>query len=670
LLLAVIGFSPAHAAVAEPPTLVRSTGSGRWSEPAIWEGGRVPGAGSRVQVRAGHVIIYDIRTDGAIRSIHVAGTLRFDPERDTRLDVGLIKIQNGDDPCESGFDCESRPVLALPGEPRATLEVGSPDRPINPEHTALIRLTWVAGLDPEECPAIVCCGGRMDFHGAELSRSWVKLAATASRGATSVVLDQPVTGWKVGARVIVTATKMQAVADEGSVPSVCEHPATEERTIRAIEGTRLSLDSPLAFTHGATAKKRAEVAKLSRNVVVESGDPAGQRGHTMYHRNSAGSISYAEFRHLGKKGKLGKYSLHFHRVGDTMRGSSVIGASIWDSDNRWVAIHGTNRLVVRDCVGYRSVGHGFFLEDGTEVDNILDGNLAVQACQGSPLPGQVLPFDRNEGAGFWWANSRNAFTRNVAVECDEYGFRYQVDTQDGFDPMLLVRGSDRSPRRVDIRTLSFLRFEDNEAHTQRRYGLNLGGGAGSGTKGGVGGVGPDSRHPFVIRGLNVWEAHWAILLAAPSIALDGVDVTDCDFGLWRPHYDRHAYRNLRVHHSRWAYFAETGTRPKPTGFPAPLAPVDDRPPVTVITRTRLQADGRLLVQGVTADDGDVRSVRVNGRSARSVAPNYSQWEVLLEGSDATTPNLVACAQDAAGNSEAVPHEVNLRATDLNATPRP
>ena len=119
----------------------------------------------------------------------------------------------------------------------------------------------------------------------------------------------------------------------------------------------------------------------------------------MYHRDSTGSISYAEFRHLGKQGKLGKYSLHFHRVGDTMRGTSVIGASIWDSDNRWITIHGTNTLVVRDCVGYRSKGHGFFIEDGTEVENILDRNLAVQAFAAKPLPGQVFRIDRTTGRG-------------------------------------------------------------------------------------------------------------------------------------------------------------------------------------------------------------------------------------------------------------------------------
>src|SRR5262249_25586207 len=145
---------------------------------------------------------------------------------------------------------------------------------------------------------------------------------------------------------------------------------TEEAAISGIEGNRLVLDRALKYDHLGTGEYRGEVANLSRNVVVASADPAGVRGHTMYHRHSAGSISYAEFRHLGKEGVLGRYAIHFHLVGNTMRGSSVIGASIWDSANRWVTVHGTNYLVVRDCVGYRSKGHGYFLEDGTEVFNV------------------------------------------------------------------------------------------------------------------------------------------------------------------------------------------------------------------------------------------------------------------------------------------------------------
>jgi G8 domain len=644
----------------EPNPIIRSARDGRWTEPASWEGGRVPGAGTRVQIQAGHAITYDAHTDAVVRSIHVAGTLRFDPDRDTRLDVGLIKIQAGNDAGESGFDCEMHPAPMESKHGRATLEVGAPDHPIARAKSALIRLTPVSGLDPEECPAIVCCGGRMEFHGAELSRAWVELGATADKGATAVVLAEPVTGWRVGDRVIVTATTKQRVPDQGDIPSSRARPLTEERVIRAIDGPKLTLDAPLAFTHSGQAELRGEVANLSRNVVVESADPAaGNRGHTMYHRHSSGSISYAEFRHLGKPGKLGKYSLHFHRVGDTMRGASVVGASIWDSGNRWITIHGTNYLVVRDCVGYGSIGHGFFLEDGTEVDNILDHNLAVQACDGKPLPGQALPFDHNEGAGFWWANSRNAFTGNVAVECDQYGFRYDAQPISGFDGILPVRGVDGVVRPTDVRTLPFLLFEGNVAHSQRRYGFNLGGGPGLGALGGVGGVGPDKQHPFEIRGLRVWETHWGVTLAAPGVLVDDLAINRCDFGMWRPRYERHAYRKLKMYHTAWAFYAEQGKQPNPSVYPAPLEPTDDRPPVTVVTSTSRSKNGRLVVRGVAVDNRTIRGVEVNGHKARPVAPGYARWEVEIDGHSPGPVALVALATDEAGNQEQTPHRLSI-----------
>jgi hypothetical protein len=607
------------------------------------------------------VVVYDIVSESPIRSIHVGGTLRFDPARNTRLDVGLIKIQDGDDASESGFDCERHAQPPAAGANRPALEVGTPEQPISRGHSALIRLAPVAGLDPDDTPAIVCCSGRMDFHGAELSRTWVKLGATAGQGAATVQLAEPVNGWRTGDRVIITATRRQRIKDEGEIESVRVHPETEEAVIRSVEGATLTFDRSLSFPHAGTGNYRGEVANLSRNVVVESADPKSSRGHTMYHRHSAGSISYAEFRHLGKTGKLGKYSLHFHRVGDTIRGTSVVGASIWDSGNRWITIHGTNGLVVRDCVGYQSVGHGYFLEDGTEVDNILDGNLAVQACQGAPLPGQVFDFDRNEGAGFWWANSRNAFLRNVAVECDQYGFRYEAPAGAGLESGLLVRGPDGVRRSVDIRKLEFLRCQGNEAHAQRRYGFNLGGGPGNGASGGVGDVGPDDHHPFMIRALRVWDAHWAVALAAPGVLVDGADIAHCDFGLWRPHYDRHAYRDLDVFQTQWAFFAETGTRPDSAHFPSPLAPIDDRPPFTVMTSISPQGGGKVLVRGVTVDDGEVHAVTVNGRAARPLAVDYSQWEVRLDcGRSASGKlNLVAAASDAAGNRERTPHRVTI-----------
>jgi hypothetical protein len=636
------------------PPLVRSAGSGPWSVPATWEGRAVPAAGARVQVRPGHTVVYDVAAGPALRSVHVAGTLSFAADRDTRLDVGLLKIQPGEDASENGFDCDAHMLAAKPGGAKPALEVGTPDRPIAAGHTAVIRLVLCDGLDRESCPAIVCCGGRMDFHGAPLSRTWVKLGATAAAGSDRVTLSEPVTGWRVGDRVIVTATTRQMKLKKTFTPSVRDHPNTEERTVTAVDGPTLTLDQPLTYEHLGTGAYRGEVADLSRNVVVESADPAAARGHTMYHHGSAGSIGYAEFRHLGKEGVLGRYSLHFHLVGDSMRGSSVIGASIWDSGNRWLTIHGTDYLVVSDCVGYQSVGHGFFLEDGTEAFNVLDRNLAVQAFGGKPLPKQVLPFDHNDGAGFWWANSLNTFTRNVACECDEYGYRFDASPTDGFDLALPVRQPDGSRRKVDVRTLPFVRFEDNESHCQRRHAFNLGG-IGGDLKGGVGGVGPDARHPFVVRNMKVWNAHWAFHPLTPSLLVDGLEVYNAEYGLWRPAYERHAYRRVRLEQiTVREEFTPKGVRPKEEDFPAPLDPVDDLPPATVITGVTRSA-GRLLVRGTTSDNGTVTRVVLNGREARPLSANFAEWEAALDDPPPGGLTLTAHAEDAAGNVEKTPH---------------
>jgi hypothetical protein len=659
LSLTTANFEPPPAPQPGPP-LLRSARSGPWSDPATWEGGQVPAAGARVQVRAGHRVVYDLVSSQALRSIHVAGTLTFAADRDTRLDVGLIKIQAGDDASENGFDCDAHLRPPAPGAERPALEVGTPDRPIPAGRSALIRLAATDGLDRESCPAIVCCGGRMDFHGAPLRRTWIKLGAPAKAGAVEVTLAEAADGWRPGDRVLLTATTRQIKRQKTFRPSVRDNSAAEERIIKAVQGATLTLDRPLAFDHRADGEFRGEVANLSRNVVVESAEPEKARGHTMYHRHSAGSISYAEFRHLGKEGVLGKYPIHYHLCGDSMRGSYVLGASVWDSGNRWLTIHGTNYLVVRDCVGYHSVGHGFFLEDGTEVFNVLDRNLAAQACVAKPLPKQALPFDHNDGAGFWWANSLNTFTRNVACECDEYGFRFDATPTPDFDLVLPVLHADGKVRRVDVRTLPFVRFEENESHCQRRHAFNLGGPFGV-EKGGVGGVGPDNRHPFVVRNFRAWNVHWAFHPDAPGLLVDGLTVHDAEYGVWRPRYDRHAYRGLKLTATETPEFAPVGD--KPQAFPGPLAPVDDRPPVTVVTHVR-RLDGKsvlvsVLVRGTTSDDGEVRRVLVNGREAKALAPNFAEWEVTLTDLPAGPLRLSAHAEDAAGNVEKLPHVLTL-----------
>jgi uncharacterized protein (TIGR03067 family) len=679
-------------APAPKPPLVRSARSGPWSAPDTWEGAQAPAAGARVQVRAGHTVVYDVRSDAVIRSVHVAGTLAFARDRDTLLTVGLIKVQPGDDASEDGFNCDAHPRPPDPTAPLPALEVGTADQPVPAGRTAVIRLAFAEGLDRESCPAIVCCGGRLDLHGSPLSRTWVKLGATADAGDTRVLLAEAVVGWRVGDRVIVTTTGSPEGLNTreslrpgsnppGSATGSAKRkfgPQTEERVVTAVAGGRLTLDQPLNFRHQGDGDYRGEVADLSRNVVIESANPAGVRGHTMVHRYSFAAIGYAEFRHLGKEGRLGKYPIHFHLCADTARGSSVIGASVWDSHNRWVTIHGTQYLVVRDCVGYQSVGHGYFLEDGTEVFNVLDRNLGVQAYLGKPLPEQALPYDQNDGAGFWWANSLNTFTRNVAVECDRWGFRFEAAPTKGFDLRRPVPQPDGSIELVDVRTLPFVRFDGNEAH-DHLSGINLGGAPGDFFAPGVGGVVPAVRDALLLQNTRIWNASWAFS-PHTRYAVDNMDITDSFYGFHMPDYDAEVPQlrlvgptyGAEVRKSRDAEWGRVTIRR--TKVPLRLPEVmpgysleacdlaelagDHQPPTTVITHVRREG-GWLVVRGTAADDRAVRRVTVNGREARALAPGFAEWEATLE--PPADGRLTARAEDAAGNLEPRPHAVTVGA---------
>ncbi len=667
------------------PAVIASVRSGNWSAAEIWSTGKVPAAGARVLIRSGHHVVYDVDSVDVIRGVQISGSLKFATDRNTQLNAGLIRIENSDHYCEDGFDCQLMP--AKPGEgvhhaapERAVLEIGTAASPLPAEFKALIRLHYIEGMNKETCPALICCGGRMDLHGAPLERTWGKLPyQTAKVGESRAVMPYPLPGWKTGDRIIFTGTTRQfgyigtRHRKSGDDNSVADNPTTEERIITGMRrwggldsGLQIvSFDEPLKFDHLGAGEFRAEVANLSRNVIVESADPAGVRGHTMYHADSAGSISYAEFRHLGKLDTLGKYPIHYHLVGASMRGSSLVGVSVWDSHNRWITVHGTQYLVVKDCIGYKGVGHGFFLEDGTEVYNIFDRNLAVQALGGKPLPKQVLPYDGNLGSGFWWANSLNTFTRNVAAECDEDGFRLEVVERDDFNPELNILQQDGSLKKTDIRTLPFVRFDGNEAHCQRLFAINLGGFPGGNAKqdSDVEGVGPDYKHPFVLRNTKVWDTHWAFHCGAPSVLIEDFALHDCAYGIWRSVVDRHEYRRLTFSQVNTSVFfprsASRGAEEENYAGYSNLSPVDDLPPVTVITHVDRIAPDMIRVRGVTSDNYDVRQVFVNDRPVRATADNFMEWEIDLPANSTESLQLTAHAEDMNKNVETLAHTMTF-----------
>lgn len=679
-------------AFAAEPRLVLSKASGPWTNAATWEKGAIPAAGDRVVVRSGHHIIYDADSQDVIRLVQIAGTLEFAKDRNTRLEVGLLTVVPSDVPTEDGFDCHADPQAAShhaahEPKPRPSLIVGRPEAPIPGKHTARIRLHFVEGMNKETYPAIICCAGRMELHGEPLRNTWVKIKKEAEVGATELTLMDSVADWKTGDHLVVTRTQRPSRGGRGGQGAE-ETDHNEERKLvsalgslpgvpggDATAGYSLKLDAPLTYLHYADESEgfQGEVANLTRNVIVESADPDGVRGHTMFHHGSTGSISYAEFRHLGKRDILGKYSIHFHLCGNTMRGSSVIGASIWDSHNRWITIHGTDNLVVRDCVGYKSIGHGYFLEDGTETNNILDHNIAIYAKQGKPLPKQVIPFDLNLGAGFWWANCQNSFTRNVAVDCGEYGYRFECIKTEDYDPVQPIRQPDGTVKNEDIRTLPFIRFEDNEAHSFRQFCLNI---RGVPQFGGVGGMPegnqillkeaaeaqPAAGKPFWIRNFRAWEANYSIHLGTTGVFVDGLNSFRNDVAIWRSIMDRSGFRRLNsremkvndIHNPISSGVLSSADGARSSGGVSSFK--DTMPPATMITKV-IRTGNAVQVFGSVADTSDIKQVSVNGQPARSTRGSFAEWEISLESPAGKPLEIAAFAEDAKGNIETVAHKV-------------
>jgi hypothetical protein len=225
---------------------------------------------------------------------------------------------------------------------------------------------------------------------------------------------------------------------------------------------------------------------------------------------------------------------------------------------------------------------------------------------------------------------------------------------------------------VDIRTLPFVRFEDNETHSNGFWGINLGLG--------VDGVGPDPATPHIIKNLKIWAVTGGIGIESPSVLMDGVTVNDAIYGVRGSIYKAQDWRNVSIN-SRGFTIAtrdeflqkpskrhrQPGWSPEGTGDGgariqspeievAKLNPVDTLPPITVITQVRKDGNG-LVVRGTTSDNGTLKRVTVNGAEAKVSATG--EWEITLANVNAGPVKLTALSEDAAGNTEKTPHEVTV-----------
>src|SRR5690606_31888254 len=207
------------------------------------------------------------------------------------------------------------------------------------------------------------------LHG-DRTHTWTKLSATAEAGSTTIeVLDA--SGWRVGDEIVLASTDY-------------DPRQAEVRTIAAIRGNTLTLDEPLEYMHFGKitfdVDERGEVGLLTRNIKIQASADAEESffgGHIMAMPSSKMYVSGVELNRMGQNLTLARYPMHWHLVGDA-DGQYIRNASIHDTYNRCVTVHGTNNLRVENNVTYNTVGHCFFLEDGIEHGNQFVRNLGIQ----------------------------------------------------------------------------------------------------------------------------------------------------------------------------------------------------------------------------------------------------------------------------------------------------
>lgn len=502
-----------------PAALKTAAADGNWTSAATWSPSGVPAAGDDVVIPAGRLVTYDSTSTAALKTVKIRGTLKFRTTGNTNLSVGVLTV---------GPD-------TLPGSPdTGTLIVGEPGAPIPRPYTATIQLADLSGQTDSDHPALFCNGGRWVMQGVTLANPWTRLTATANVGATTLTVADSISDWAVGDRVLVVASRNGKGNFGDAAPSyrTTMVPESEERTITAINTSTktITLNSGLTYKHEGYGGYFPEVANLTRTVVVTSADRSSSntRGHTMFNAHSRGSLAYARFDGLGKEGVLGRYPVHVHMAGKTVRGFMIEGCSVTDSFNKFYVVHRSHHIVLRNNVGFRGYTSGFFLEDATETYNHFDKNLSVLTMTGATAPNEALSYLNGEGFGYWWANGRNAFTRNVAAESDRFGFFYDMRKVTRYYSTVYssattlsapVLREDGTETNTVVRDIRILRFDDNVAHAQKTWSYMFRGGLWTNTS------------PSRLRNNVSWSAHYPISIKSDGVLVENFTSRNSNYGI-------------------------------------------------------------------------------------------------------------------------------------------
>ncbi|MCJ8746697.1 hypothetical protein PDJAM_G00144710 [Pangasius djambal] len=306
-------------------------------------------------------------------------------------------------------------------------------------------------------------------------------------------VQDDVSSWRPGDRIVVASTDYSMHQAEEFTLLPCPH----------CTKTQLRIQGKPQYTHVGEivdgVDMRAEVALLSRNILIHgemekacygnnwcqyyTHDTFG--GHIKILGNfSSVHLSQVELKHMGQQAERDSHPVHFHMCGDVDEERAYLDSlSIHHSFSRCVSIHATNGLLVRDTVGYDTLGHCFFLADGIEQRNTFYHNLGLVT-----RPGTILPTERNDTmctkirdrvhggytpspateckavSTFWIANPNNNLINNAAAGSQDAGIWYIFHNSSTGDSHGLVPET-----KAELTPLGI--FYNNRVHSNFKAGL-------------------------------------------------------------------------------------------------------------------------------------------------------------------------------------------------------
>jgi VCBS repeat-containing protein len=458
---------------------------GNWSDPDTWMGQTLPSPGARIWIMPGRTVTVDSVLDDSVATIRVTGTLRFAPDRNTRLEADTVVV-----------------------DPDGTFIMGTDATPIDPHYVAQLVFISQAPTDRSWDPSQYSRGlislGSATIHGAMVT-PWLTLSRSPRAGDTTLVLNAAPVGWKPGDTLALAGTHYTGTSNTGLSDT-----EDERLTIASIDGTTVRLTSPVRFDHDVPTQDQLAaqygqappgapiadvVANLTRNARFESANPdvLEDRGHVMFMHSPLVEIVDAGFYGLGRTDKAtrigvnnprGRYALHFHRTGPSGPAIVVDGVAV-DGSPGWGIVNHSSDVDVTNSVVYGAVGAAFAAEAGDERGSFR-GDLAIRSV-GSPNDNVDLYVGRRDindygfnGHGFWLQSPTVALVGNVVAGAASMGIVYY--------PL------DFSGDGGDLSAIPIAECRDNTVFASRR-GLRLYGSA-------------PSQMPNQIEGLTVWGTRY------------------------------------------------------------------------------------------------------------------------------------------------------------------